>query len=422
VESDPKSIWRIRAALFNLLVAAILGALLRFAFVEELNWLEFRNVLYAHSHVAMLGWVFLALFAILLQVFLPEDQRHTAVYNRLFALTQLSVAGMLLTFPMFGYTAPAIAFSTLHVLLSYGFARHFLKDLRTSPASELAKSFARAAVWLMILSTVALWAMGPIIVLGFRGKAIYYMAVQFFLHFQFNGWFLFAVLAIFFQIAGEKGISFDRKTALRFFGFLLASCFLTYALAVAWSNPLPLVFWINGAGVLLQLVALGFFLILVWGSFRSRPFPFSGWTKAFLLLSFFAFVIKNLVQASLVIPAIAKVAYTIRNFVIGFMHLILLGVITGGLFGFALYLGKIKSHGLLSRLGLLIIFGGFILSELVLFGQGTLLWAGIGFIPNYYLVLFLVQAMLPLGILLLMGGQFFSSNKAAVSGTLNETS
>lgn len=78
-------------SLFNLLIAVSIGALLRFAFVEEVSWLIFKNFLHAHSHVAMLGWVYLALFTLFLKSFLTADQQNNKHYKWLFWSTQFTV-------------------------------------------------------------------------------------------------------------------------------------------------------------------------------------------------------------------------------------------------------------------------------------------------------------------------------------------
>ena len=50
----------------------------------------------------------------------------------------------------------------------------------------------------MLLSTLAIWSIPPIMIKMGAGSPIYQAAVQFYLHFQFNGWFIFAVLGLFF--------------------------------------------------------------------------------------------------------------------------------------------------------------------------------------------------------------------------------
>lgn len=392
-----------RIALLNLVLATLLGALLRYAFVEELAWMQFRNVLHAHSHVAMLGWGYMALYALFIAFFI-EDEARLKFYNRLFWLTQISVLGMLFSFPVQGYGAASIAFSTLHILLSYGWAWRFWRDTQSnSPAWSL--HFARAALVYMIISTLGVWSIGPVVTGGLRSATFFHLAVQFFLHFQFNGWFIFAALALALRFLEQKGIVLPGRRIGLFFWLLSISCLLTYALAVAWSNPLPIVFAVNGAGVAIQLAALIAFLMLIRPQRNAILALFSGWSKSFLLIAFFSFAGKILVQTAVVIPFIAKAAYTIRNYVIGFIHLILLGALSCLVFSLAIRSGLLHNRTALARLGLVLFVAGLLGSEALLFLQGTLLWGAKGFLPYYYEALFGVSVLVPLGAALAGMGQ-----------------
>jgi hypothetical protein len=108
------------------------------------------------------------------------------------------------------------------------------------------------------------------------------------------------------------------------------------------------------------------------------------------------------VQAVIVLPFIAEVAYTIRNFVIGFIHLLQLGIFTASILAFAQIMQLIQWQKLNLRIGLSLLFMGFFLSEGLLFLQGTLFWGAKGFLPFYYELLFAASALIPLGILLLV--------------------
>ncbi|MEZ4987274.1 MAG: hypothetical protein R2795_19895 [Saprospiraceae bacterium] len=52
----------------------------------------------------------------------------------------------------------------------------------------------------------------------------------------------------------------------------------------------------------------------------------AGWL---LRISFATFATKVLMQTLVVVPFVAEAAYTIRNYVIGFIHLLLLGAVSG---------------------------------------------------------------------------------------------
>ena len=389
-----------RIAILNFFIAGLIGALLRYAFVEEVRWLDFRPFMHAHSHVAMLGWVYLALFILLVRQFVPDPGR---VYTRLFWATQLSVLGMAIAFPIQGYGLVSIFFSTLHILLSYGFCFHFWRDMDRSPMHQTSRLFVRFALVFMILSTFALWGLGPVMALDRAHEPIYYWLVQAFLHFQFNGWFVFAALGLVFFLMEEAGIGFSGKRSTKFGLLLASSCLLTYSLAVTWSDPRDFLFLLNSIGAAIQLLALVFFIRLIYPVRKRLLAALGGAIEGWLIrIGLFCFGAKIIIQTVVIIPNLAVVAYTVRNFVIGFIHLILLGLMTHLLFGFASRYQMISLDGPLNRGGIILISLGFLLSEALLFLQGLALWTGLGFFPFYYESLFIVSVLIPLGLLLLL--------------------
>lgn len=397
----------LRLALFNFLLATLLGALLRYVFVQEIPGLKFRFVLHAHSHVAMLGWLYLALFALLIAFFLPAEKQAKPVYKWLVIGTEISVLGMLATFPFMGYAGLSIAFSTLHLILSYIFAWYFLRDLRRvkGEGRPMTHSFVRAAIWFMIISTLGLWGIAPIVIFGLKGSAFYYAAVQFFLHFQFNGWYLFTVLGLLVYWLEQRGIWLPGKVVRKVFYILIPATVLTYALAIAWSTPHWAVFLLNSLGVLLQLIAAGILFRLLFPRRRAILQGLSGWSKWFLGLAFAGYFLKVLIQTAVIIPYIATIGFTIRNYVIGFIHLILLLVISAFIFGLGINKGVFSIQRPVARLGMISLSAGFLLSEFLLFLQGTFFWAALGFLPGYYTSLFVVSALIPLGVGLFLTGQ-----------------
>lgn len=395
----------LKIAFGNLILAAILGVLLRYAFVTEIPWMKFRNVMHGHSHVAMLGWLYLALYALFIHAFLPQKVGEQPFYSALFGMTQISVLGMLISFPIWGYNMISIAFSTLHVVCSYVFIVRFWKDVRLhKPDKPVSLRWAIASLVMMMISSLGLWAIGPVMVLDPEKGTAYYMSIQFYLHFQFNGWFMFAVLALFFRMLERKRIQVDVQVEKRFYILLILSCLLTYVLALTWAHPKDYLFYINGSGVLIQVVALAFFWQLLRPIWQDLKTAFHPWVKWLLLIAFLCFSIKILVQAAVVIPFIAKAAYTIRNYVIGFFHLILLGIATHLVLAFSVWTGLLPLKAKRVRLGLVLFMAGFALSEAVLFLQGSMFWAAMGFLPGYYVLLTAVSALMPLGLVFVISG------------------
>ncbi len=392
--------------MLNFFAATVLGAILRFAFVEEITWIDYRNVLHGHSHVAMLGWLYLGIYALLIHYFLPKEKQASKFYKRLFWLTEAAVVGMFFTFPILGYTGIPIFFSGLHIIFSYAFMWRFLKDVASATKGTVSFRFVRAALWFMVLSTLALWSLPVIMAMDMKGSALFYATVQFYLHFQFNGWFIYAALGLFFKVLENKGIQLPRGRVNIFFYLLTISCLLTYVLAVTWSTPLPFLFWINSAGVAIQFAALYCFSLIYRDLRTFLKERFSGWIFYLLLLSLVCFVLKIIIQTAIIIPQLATVAYTIRNFVLAFVHLLLLGMMTSFILGLAADSKLVNLASKTAKTGLVLLLAGIILTELLLFGQGTMLWAGAGFIPAYYEVIFGASVLIPVGVLMLAYSQF----------------
>ncbi len=401
----PAQSW-LRIALLNFFAATVLGAILRFAFVEEITWMDYRNVLHGHSHVAMLGWLYLGIYALLIHYFLPKEKQASKFYKWLFWLTEATVVGMFVAFPIKGYTGLSIFFSSMHIIFSYAFMWRFLKDRVPTGKGLIPFRFVKASLWFMVLSTLAIWSLPVIMAMEMRGSALFYATVQFYLHFQFNGWFIFVVLGLFFKLLENNGVQLPKGKVNTFFYLLTISCILTYVLAVTWSTPLPFLFWINSAGVAIQFAALFYFLLIYKDLRAFLEEKFSGWIRHLLFLSLICFVLKIIIQTAIIIPQLATVAYTIRNFVLGFIHLLLLGMMTCFILGLAADSKLVNLASKSAKIGLVLLLAGIILTELLLFGQGTMLWVGVGFIPAYYEVIFGASVLIPVGVLLLAYSQF----------------
>lgn len=373
--------------LLNFFIAAVLGLWLRYAFVATVEF-NYRNVTHAHSHVAMLGWVYLMLYTLIVHYFVPNKK---PIYNRLFWITQFAVVGMLLSFPFQGYAAISITFSTLHIFCSYYFAYLIFKHHKTN--NKVTSYLLKTALVFMLVSTIGVWCLGPAVGLLGQASAFYQIAIQFFLHFQFNGWFLFAVITVlFYQLEVQ-----DSKSFRLFFRFSIIATILTFAMPINWFAPHSALLWINGIGIIYQLLALYYFIIIVKPALKTLIKKQTNLTKLLYGFALVCFVLKIILQSASLIPEVSNAAYQHRHFVIGFIHLTMLGVISGFLCAFLLQNRLIKPSKIVT-LGIYLFILGFVLTELLLLIQGSLFYMGTGIFPHYYLALFWCSILLPLGI------------------------
>lgn len=388
-------------AVFFFLLASIAGLLMRLFFIVEIpESIVYKNILHTHSHIALLGWGYLLVSGLIIFTFV-KDQNRLKRYQNLLLATIITTLGMAVSFPIQGYGLFSILFSTLHLLLSYVFAALIFQDLRQLTSTLAIRLIKYSLIW-MLISSLGLWAIAPIGAILGKLHPLYFISVQWFLHFQLNGWFVYALLGLWVHYLDSKGTPLQLPkwtlTALH------VSLISTFALSIAWSSPIPGLFLINGIGVLLQFITYWFFIqAIITHLSNSYRFP-SSWADKLLWLGIISLFAKAIIQAALIIPDVAAVASTIRTYVIGFVHLVMLGAITFGLGAVAVKKQWLAKNQL-SKLGWLILGIGFISSELLLLLQGTLFWGKLGFIPAYHQLIFWSSAVFPVGLLILLLAQ-----------------
>lgn len=376
----------------NFLIAATLGLFLRFLYIYPTTGFNFKFLTHAHSHIAMLGWVYLSIQCFVVGWYIKGSLKK---YKRLFWVTQLAVVGMLLSFPFQGYAAISISFSTLHIFCSYFLAYYCLKEIKPiNPANK----FMRWAFIFMILSTIGVWCLGPTVSQLGKSSPFYQLAIQYFLHFQFNGWFLFAVLSILLKILKIPNGTLAGKVYI----LGIVSTILTFAFPASWYLDFDILYWVNTLGVVLQLMMLYYLVTLLKRPLSTYLRNKSTLTKNLYQFAIFSFMIKVVTQVFSMVPFIAEQAHLYRNLVIGFIHLFMLGIISSLLFAYFYRSLKISTPYCF-KCGSYLFLLGIVITELLLFTQGLIyiLRLGAG-LPQYYLWLFIGSAILVLGILLML--------------------
>lgn len=390
----------------NFFIASLMGLLLRWMYVTPIEGINFQFLMHGHSHVAMLGWVYLMLYCLIFHFFVPKEAQQKTIYNRLFWVTELAVVGMMIDFPAQGYAFASILFSTLHIFCSYYFCYLIWKDAK--PATFPEKRMLHTALFFMIFSTLGVWCLGPAVGIMGKASAFYQIAIQFFLHFQFNGWFLFAVLALFFK---QTKLKIDDKKFRLFYNLFVTATVLTLALPVSWSLSNPIFYWINGIGVVLQLFSAVVFIQLIQPYFQVFFNSLSSLEKTLYRFALLSLALKTFIQLVVLVPELTQVSHEIRNFVIGYIHLTMLGIITGFLFGFAFQNNFMNTKNTIQKWGTILFLLGFVATEILLFLQGIWLFLKSGVFPNYYQNLFLSSIFLPAGLLMLTVGIFKLKSK-----------
>jgi len=399
-------VW-INISFVYLVIVALLGTFLRYMSFN-LTDLNYSYLLHAHSHIAFLGWLFNIFFTILVYTFLNHEYRDKKKYQKFFWFTQLANVGMLVSFSVQGYGLYSIAFSTLHILLSFYFAIQFLSDAGKNPLNKtknyLSFGFVKASVIFMLISALGPLSLGPIISLKGVSSELYYNAIYFYLHFQYNGWFSFAVLALFFRFLEKNNINFSFRMANIFYYCMLVSCIPSYLLSVLWMKPGLTIYTIAGLSAFIQLIGLIFLVIIIFKIKNELLKKYGEIVSLLMFIALFCFFTKVILQQLAAIPFVADKVYQSRNFIIGYMHMVFIGFITFYLIGYLITENIMPRRKILKTAMKLIVFG-FITSEITLFVQGFIGNGSVAFLSMHMQLLFYASLITAIGIVVLTFNQ-----------------
>lgn len=385
----------IRLALAYFVVVALMGLLLRLYFVLPLQF-NYKFLLHAHSHTALLGWIYLGLTTLIYGLFLAktDDGRR---YRPIFIFTNISILGMLVTFPLQGYALFSIIFSTLFLFASYWFAWFAFKRVPTESKHRFSWKLIKAALWYLVLSSIGPWTIGGVMATLGPESIWYKTSIYFYLHFQYNGWFILALLGVLFYFLEEKGVRFSPQNLKSFFLLLNASVILSLFLSVLWFSP-PLVFYVLGfVGAVAQLLAFYEFYLLLrpHQALFKRDFGAQG----LLLLKMAAglLVAKIGMQLFSAHPYFASLIFLLKNFVIGYLHLVFLGIVIPVMMALLLYFGLLK----ISRKFMVLYLLAFATTEALIFYKALALWIGLPFFRDYYICLAVLSILFPVAVIIL---------------------
>ncbi len=379
-------------ALFYFVLVGLLGLFLRLFFVTPLG-ANFRYVVHAHSHIALLGWVYLGLTTLIYRLYFRNNHK-SKVYRRIFVFTNITVVGMLVTFPFTGYAVLSIIFSTLFLISSYFFAGFVFKNIPHHFKSNASYRCIRAAIIYLVVSSIGPWAIGAVMATLGNTSIWYHLSIYFYLHFQYNAWFVLALIGFLFYIMEVKGIQVPQDKFRRFFRIFNLGLILSLFLSALWTDPPVMVYLLGGAGALLQAWAMALLISMLrpsWQLLKTavRPFP-----RKLLVLAFWLLIGKVVMQIFNAIPFFATLAYHYPDLVIGYLHWIFLGVVSISLLAYLHHFRLIR----LPAWPFWIYLCGFALSEILIFYRGIALWLGWPFPMEHPRLLLGMSALMPLTI------------------------
>ncbi len=359
----------ITIALVNFCLVALAGVTLRYKINFRLPFVDQKYLLEAHSYFAFSGWVTIALMALMvhyLQQKIPA--LNLRVYHLLLLSSCLVSYGLFIAFLLQGYDILSIGLCSTNILISYVFIVRYWRDLNKIKQEALVSKWLRAALVIWVISSLGAIALAYLMYNKIMIPDFYFGAVYCFLHFQYNGWFLFACFALLFSRINIQAYGSLRRGASLFY-VMTITVIPTFVLSVLWLKLPPWLRWTGNIAGILQLLVLIYFAGLVSGLRKGMMRNLSVVTRRLWSLSAMAFLLKIVLQLFSILPFFSQYAFGYRPIVIGYLHLSFLSIISFFILGYMDIILRKHDRKLPSG-GVLVFVLGVLLQELILMLQG----------------------------------------------------
>jgi len=383
----------------NLLIVALLGVLLRYKITFSLPFFNQKYLQHGHSHFALTGWITQALMVLISYTVSKEiNLTHFKKHQWILIANLIASVGMLISFPIQGYGSVSIAFSSLSILVSYIYALRVWRDVNCISIVKPGYKWFKAALLFLVLSSVGIFFMVYLMITKNINPNFHLAAVYMFLHFQYNGWFVFSCLGLIVNKIYDKGL--EVKGLTTFFWINAIACVPAYYLSAPWL-PIP-----KFVFVIVVLAAIFQLLSWLWIAFGMRKMASSLFSKIpsiakwLFSLSALAYTLKVSLQLGSTIPALSEIAFGFRPIVVAYLHLVFLGVISLFILGYAL--GWVFTNlSNLARNGMIVFVVGIILNETALMVQGV-------FAIGYHMVPYINEVIFGITVVMLSGVLLFN--------------
>lgn len=359
----------ISLSFFNLLIVAVYGVVMRYKIGFEFPYFDQKSLQEAHSHFAFAGWISQTLFVLMTAALSRKSTTFSVTkYFRLLNANLLCSYGMLVSFTIQGYGPVSIFFSTLSLILSFVFAYFFITDSKNITGGFKGGNWFRMALWLNVFSSLGTLSLAYMMATKNIHQDIYLSSVYFYLHFQYNGWFFFACMGLFFHKINVVVPDFkENKIIFYLFAF---SCIPAYFLSTLWLRLPMIVYLLTAFAALTQVFAWGSLINQLRKHVSAIRDNTTLFTRYLFIYIGLAVSVKLTLQLFSIIPFISKLAFGFRTIVIAYLHLVLLAIISTFLISYIHTFGFVDSAKLI-RNSIYLFTTGILLNEFVLLIQGV---------------------------------------------------
>lgn len=385
----------LKICVFNFFVVSVVGVMMRYNMAFSLPGFNHKFMQESHSHFAFYGWVSAGIFLFVTK-YLSENypKINLKKYQYLMISNQIGSYGMLFTFLYGGYFWLSIVLSSIALFTGFAYFIFLLIDTKSNKNPEI--MWLKSGAFFATFSAIGIFGLAYFSSKKEEFDVLFRASTYFYLHYQYNGFFIFSCIGLLLISLKKLGIEIEEKLNNTIFYLLFFGCFLGYGLSILWIEMNPIFY---GFFILISIVQLfGAILFLNWIR-KTDLFNNQNFIQKLLISVFgFAFILKFLLQGLSAIPALGIFAFSNINIVIAYLHLVLLMGISLFLIWKILQLVEIEFNKLLKFSILLLVFG-IVCNEIVLALSGIFSIFYIPFLSAKYWLLFVsVVIMISIGI------------------------
>lgn len=313
----------LRFSVLNFFLVAVLGVLMRYKIAYSLPIVDQKHVQEAHSHFAFYGWITQIIYVLIIRYLhgiIPENQLKK--YHTLLIVNAVSAYVMVPSFIYNGYFLLSIVASTAALLTSFVFFFFLLRDLKGK--QDLAKPWFLGGLFFAVISSVGVFGLSYMMSSGNMTQNLYLASTYYYLHFQYNGFFIFSCIGLLIHSLKQIGAEVSEKDNKMIFWLMFIGCLIGFGLSVLWMKMPMWIFIAIILATIAQTIGAVKLYLLVKKNWTKLVLNYSSLQRFVLMYVGFAFFAKTVLQLGSTIPALSQFAFGFRNVVIAYLHLILL--------------------------------------------------------------------------------------------------
>lgn len=354
----------LKITVFNLFLVSFLGVIMRYKIAFYFPFLEQKNIQEAHSHFAFYGWITSAIYLFIYKILKENISKEKLSRFYITIIINLFASyGMLFSFLYGGYYWLSIAFSSIALFSSFSILIIYYKNYKK--LATLSRIWFLGGLFFAFFSSLGVFNLSFMKFTHHISQDLYLASTYFYLHFQYNGFFIFSCIGLFINTLEDIGAKLNSSEIYLNFWLLFFSCVLGFGLSILWLELPIWLYLIIVLASLLQVLAsvrIFFWMKKNWMLILEKLTPLERFILFFVGVAFFA---KVLLQLASTIPVVSQFAFGFRNIVIAYLHLVLLICITGFLV-LKLLISKVFRLNRTFVLGIKLFLLGMFLNELVL--------------------------------------------------------